>query len=311
MNKLKTDLIYHYIVFTFVQTALAVGLYGLLFAGAPALEAKTGIPETVFGCVGLLLMLLLLAGFSFAYYHKVSQAIAAETARRVRERNLLFANIAHDLKNPMASILGYARALESGNVSSAEQDAVCRTISAKALQVDDMVQKLFRYAKLETEGYTLALRDGDVCALVRECAALRYGDMEATGAEPEICIPDEPVLCSVDAPELTRVVDNLISNALRHNEPGIRLLVAVDVRKNDVEILVADSGNPIPAGMKNTLFEPFQCSDESRTAKDGSGLGLAIARRIVQLHGGELRLREDVPGYTKGFAASLPLGKAE
>lgn len=305
MNTLKTKLIYLYIVFSFVLVALEIWLHSLLFAGAAQLEAATGIPEIVFECVCILAGLMLFVAFSYAYWHRVSKAVAEETARQMRQRSLLFANIAHDLKNPMASILGYARALEAGNAVPGERENVCRTISQKALQVDDMVQKLFRYARLESEGYALSLREADVCAIVRECTALRYDDIEARRVQLEAEIPEEAILHPVDAAELTRVIDNLITNALRHNEAGIRLLVSVSRQKNGVRIAVADSGQPIPQSIRESIFEPFQCSDASRQTKDGSGLGLAIARRIMQLHGGGLRVVDGFEGYTKAFVADM------
>lgn len=305
MNTLRSKLIYQYIVFSFVQVAVMLGLYGLLFVHAPALAAVTGIPETVFEAAGIVLGFLLFAAFSYGYWRKVSRAVAEDAARQVRERSLLFANIAHDLKNPMASILGYARAMEAGHVPPEDQETVCRTISAKALQVDDMVKKLFRYARLESEGYTLSLREADVCGIVRECTALRYDDIEANEVQLEVEIPETPILHPVDAPELTRVVDNLISNAIRHNGKGIRLLVAVRQTGEGAEIVVADSGTTIPPSLRNAIFEPFQCSDASRQSKDGSGLGLAIARRVMQLHGGSLRVEQPFAGYSKAFVARL------
>ena len=305
MNTLKKNIIYYYIIITFVLLAAEIYLYSLLFSNSGTLEKLTGIPEIVFELIGLMAGILLFTLFSYGYYKKVSKCIAEETEKQVRERNLLFANIAHDLKNPISSVLGLARALESEAVPNDEKQTVYRTISSKSLQVDEMIQKLFRYAKMESEGYALSLTERDVCGIVRECTALRYNEIEAHNIELDMDIPDEQVLCYVDVTEFPRVIDNLISNAIKHNEDGIRLLISVKKRDEKTQIIVADSGRDIPESMRNAVFELFQCSDESRTAKDGSGLGLAIARRIANLHGGRLYIESDVENYTKAFIFEL------
>ncbi len=301
MNTLKKNLIYYYIVITFVLLAVEIYLFRLLFENSHFLKTATGIPEIVFECLGILLGLCVFGVFSYFYYHKVSGFIAEEAKRQVKERNMLFANIAHDLKNPISSVLGFARALEAGAVSEDEKQNIYRTISGKSLQVDDMIQKMFRYAKMESDGYSLTLSPQDICSVVRECTALRYSEIEKHDIEPEIDIPDEAVIKDIDKGEFSRVIDNLISNALKHNEKGVKLLIAVKRQEEKVRVIVADSGADIPDGMKESVFMPFQCSDESRMAKDGSGLGLAIARRIAQLHNGRLFIDSDIEGYTKAF----------
>lgn len=305
MNTLKRNIIYNYIVTTFVLLAVEIYLYKLLLDYVGALEAKTGIPEIIFMCLGLVIGFVLFGAFSYGYYRKVSSIIAEEAKRQVRQRNMLFANIAHDLKNPISSVLGYARALESDAVSDEEKQVVYRTISAKSLQIDEMIQKMFRYAKMESDGYSLCLKQADLCGVVRECAAMRYSEIESRGIDLAIDIPNEPVMCNIDPSELPRTIDNLISNAVKHNGYGIRLLIALKDDGDCTKIIVADSGCEIPDGMKKAVFEPFQCSDESRMGKDGSGLGLAIAKRIMELHGGKLYIDNSFPNYTKAFIAEF------
>ncbi len=305
MNTLKKNIIYYYIVITFVLLAAEIYLFRLLFDNSSLLEGKTGIPEIVFECLGLVLGLLLFGMVSYYYYRKISGFIQEETKKQVKERNLLFANIAHDLKNPISSVLGFARALEENAVLEDEKQIVYRTISGKSLQVDDMIQKMFLYAKMESEGYSLCLSEQDICGIVRECTALRYNDIESRNIDLDVSIPDVPILKSIDKAEFTRVLDNLISNALKHNDEGIKMLIEIKYNGEKVKITVADSGCEIPDPMKEAVFQPFQCSDESRQAKDGSGLGLAIARRIAELHNGRLYIDDNIEGYTKAFVFEL------
>lgn len=305
MNGLKKKLIYYYIVLTTVLLIAEGYLYKILFSYAPYLEAKTGISSALFECCGIVLGLALFALISHGYYRIVIRSIKEETQKQVKERNMLFANIAHDLKTPLSSILGFARALEAGAVNADEQQSVYRTICDKSLQVDEMVRKLFQYAKMESDGYTLIRQKTDLCSFLRERVAASYDRIEQNNIELEIDIPKEPLFREVDVAEFSRIIDNLIFNAIRHNDAGTRLLTAIRQENDKVKIIIADSGKEISPAQCCSIFEPFQCSDESRTAKDGSGLGLAIARKSTELHGGRLFIETGIAGYTKGFVVEV------
>ncbi|MBE6765772.1 MAG: HAMP domain-containing histidine kinase [Ruminococcaceae bacterium] len=301
MNTLRKNIIYNYIIITFVLLAAEIYLCRLLFENIDLLAAKTGIGEIFFLIAGYIAFFSVFGLFSYGYYRRICDIVKEETDRQARERGVLFANIAHDLKNPISSVLGFARALESGAVEPEKQQTVYRTISAKSLQIDDMIQKMFRFAKLESDGYSLSLCERDICCAVRECAAARYGDIEARSIELDVDIPDTPVMKSIDSTEFSRLVENLVSNAIKHNDEGIKMLVSVSASGDRARVVIADSGSCIPEELRSSIFEPFRCSDVSRTTKDGSGLGLAIAKRIAELHGGRLYIDDNITGYTKAF----------
>lgn len=158
---------------------------------------------------------------------------------------------------------------------------------------------------MEAEGYSLRCQKADLCSILREVLALQYSEIEEQDMELELDIPEHSVWKEVDVAEFSRVVRNLVSNAVKHNEKGTELFVALRQEKGKVKIIVADSGVAIPPEQRQTIFEPFQCSDESRVSKDGSGLGLAIAKQIVQLHKGKIYIEDRMEGYTKGFVIEL------
>lgn len=305
MNELKKKIVYYYIIFTFVLVVLEWYLFQLLVVHLPHWMSVTETGSMLLEFAALMISILLFILFSYGYYRKVEQSIIREARRQAKERNMLFANIAHDLKNPISSVLGFARALESGIVQAEEQQLIFHTICEKSLQVDEMIQKMFQYAKLDADGYALQCQNTDLCAVLRETLTLQYSEIEEKQMELEIEIPDTCVMKEIDAAEFSRVLRNLISNAMKHNGEGTRLLVALKEEKDMVKIMVADSGTAIPPEQRQTIFEPFQCSDESRVAKDGSGLGLAIAKQIVHLHKGKLYIDDQIPGYTKGFVIEL------
>lgn len=305
MDTLKKKIIYYYIIITTVLLIAEWYLFCFFSSYISVISENLGIFDLLLEVVGVILAMILFFGVSWIYYRKISRYVAEETQRQVREQNLMFANISHDLKNPMSSVLGFARALEAGNVSDDEVPAVYHTICEKTIQMNDMIQKMFRYAKMESDGYSLDLQETDLCSLLRSIIAERYIEIEQNNIEPEIDLPEKPVNADVDTAELTRLINNLISNVLRHNDSGIKMLVRLEDKESAVRIIIADSGNDIPQEQRRSIFMPFQCSDTSRQTKDGSGLGLAISKRIAELHGGRLYIDDNIQGYTKGFVTEL------
>ena len=291
MNELKKKIVYYYIIFTFVLVILEWYLFRLMVVYLPKWMLLNETGKTMLELSAIMISAVLFTIVAYGYYKKVNQSILKETKRQAKERNMLFANIAHDLKNPISSVLGFARALESGAVKEEEQQTVLHTIGEKTLQVDEMIQKMFQYAKLEADGYLLQCQNTDLCKLIREVLALQYSEIEEKNMELDIDIPDKSVMKEIDVAEFSRVLRNLISNAIKHNENGTKIFVSLKENGNRVKIVVADSGIPIPPEQRQTIFEPFQCSDESRVAKDGSGLGLAIVKNAVSFHQGDITVR--------------------
>jgi signal transduction histidine kinase len=305
MNRLKTKIIYQYIITTVALLICEGYLAFALLKFTPSISQAIGIDEMFIECAGVFFGLIILFAVSYYFYRKVSQCVKEESEKQVKQRNIIFANISHDLKNPMASVLGFARALEEDTVSEEERKAVYRAICDKSTQMNDMILKMFRYAKMESDGYALTLKNENLGAILRNVIADRYAEIEKHEIELDIDIPENPVEAMVDVTEFSRVMNNLISNAIRHNDMGIRMQIRLQKKADGIVIYVADTGVAIPGSAVESIFEPFQCSDESRQKKDGSGLGLAISRRIVELHKGKLYLDNHIDGYTKAFVIEL------
>lgn len=305
MNSLKTKIIYQYIITTVVLLVCEGYLAYILINHIQQISEAIGIDEMFIECAGAFVGLVILFAVSYYFYSKVSKNVNEESEKQVKQRNIIFANISHDLKNPMSSVLGFARALEEGKVSEDEQQAVFHSICDKSTQMNDMILKMFHYAKMESDGYSLALKTEDLGAILRNVIADRYAEIEKHNIELCIDISENPVVAKVDTAEFSRVINNLITNAIRHNGMGIGLLVRLNEYSDKISIIVADTGAEIPKDSYQSIFEPFQCSDESRQTKDGSGLGLAISKRIVELHNGQLYIDDNIKGYTKAFAIEM------
>ena len=128
MNKLRKKIVYYYIIITIVLLIAEWNLFHLFEDHLAALIARFGISGELATACGILAMMLLFFAVSVLYYRKINQCVADEAQRQIRERSLLFANISHDLKNPMSSVIGFARALENGKVEAEDIPAVYHSI---------------------------------------------------------------------------------------------------------------------------------------------------------------------------------------
>lgn len=219
-----------------------------------------------------------------------------EEARRKEEkrRYLMISNIVHDLKTPMTTVYGYAKALNDGIVPAEKQTEYHEAIMAKTNRMNEVVALLLDYVKLDSEGFSIKKTNVDLCELVRSCCAFSFTDIESAGDEIDVDIPERSIFVDADNLQFTRVINNLITNAIRHNPSGIKIKVAVrsesEISAEDVRIFVADSGDEIPADIKEHIFEPFFTGDESRSTGGGTGLGLPLSSRICDMHGFKLKL---------------------
>ena len=344
---------------------LLVRLLGLIFQGsltelgdqilaAIVSHAFTGskgmvLPHLTGGGVFLLLLVLanmivlyalpyVITGVLYARFVIGQMRLLQEEQRKEHEkfdadRNLILSDIAHDLRNPITTVLGYARALEDGMVTDpALARRYLKAIEAKSRRVNDLINILFDYAKINSTGFHLQKRTLDINELVRENTALLFEDVEDRGMELDAQISEERWQILADRVQFSRVISNLINNASRHNPRGTKILVRTQaVRHMDrslsydqmrrgqtqedriryglgegILVIIADDGQPIPRELAEHMFEPFAMGDSSRSSRGGSGLGLSIAAKISQMHGYRLILDENYPGYTKAFVIVIP-----
>lgn len=271
-----------------------------------------GWQETLLNLTSFLFLLFLL-GLSLVpylagalwYYRivtcKINELLEEEKERQLefeRRRNLLLSDIAHDIKTPITTICGYSKALSEGVASEEKSRDYLDAVYEKALRIDELITLLFEYVKLDSEGYTLHKKPGDLAELLRETVAAFYTDFEEKKIALNIDIPEKPVSFEMDSLQLRRAVTNLLTNALRYGKENGNVLV----RLKNYSITVADDGKPIDPDFAKRIFEPFSREDSARATKEGNGLGLSITAKIVQMHGGTLSLNDTFgEGYTKAF----------
>lgn len=252
-----------------------------------------------------------------ATIHMFTKVILDEVARLEEEkmafqkeyekkRNLMLSDIAHDLRTPITTIAGYAKALNDGMVTGEDKKReYLEAIENKSDRMNNLINLLYEYVKLDSDRFALKKEQVDLAELLRENAALLYQDVEEKGMEFVVDIPEQPCMVEMDPLQVSRVVTNLINNSIRHNEPGTTITLEFKDVFYNREIIISDDGEPIEESVVEHIFEPFAMGDASRRTKGGSGLGLSIARRIVEMHGWSIDLFQNKRGYKKAFIINI------
>jgi len=220
-------------------------------------------------------------------------------------RNSLLSSISHDLRTPLATIVGSASILaeDDGSLKAEARTELSRAIYDEARRMSNLVGNILDMARLDAgmiklrkEWYPLEEIIGTVLT--------RFGN-RTDDRQVKVALPPGIPMIYADAVMIEQVLTNLLENALRYTPAGSPLEIAAEMSTDGVEISLADRGPGIPAGLENRLFEKFyRLHDE--TAQSGVGLGLAICRAIVAVHGGSIRA-ENRAGGGAIFAFTLPL----
>ncbi|MCH5210645.1 MAG: HAMP domain-containing histidine kinase [Oscillospiraceae bacterium] len=227
-----------------------------------------------------------------------------------KERSMLLANISHDLKTPVTSIKGYVEGIRDGVADTPEKlERYLDTIHAKAETIDELVNNLSMFSKLELSKMIFDFETADINAFLRGFLEDYRLDIEKNGVELRTDISDETAFVKLDYEKMSRVFSNIIDNAVKYkSENNPTLEVSAFKRDKGVYISVSDNGIGIDENEIKNVFEGFYRADASRSIK-GSGLGLGIVKQIVEKHGGKIWLKSD--GIGKGTTAVIYLPIAE
>lgn len=225
-----------------------------------------------------------------------------------KERNMLLANISHDLKTPITSIKGYIEGICDGIADTPEKmKRYLETIYTKAEVIDDLVNNLSLFSKLELSRLTFEFKEGNINSFLRDFVEDYRLDLEKNGITLKTDILNEEVIVRIDYEKMSRVFANLIDNAVKYrNTNNPILMISTMCSDGGVYVNITDNGIGIDENELKNVFEGFYRVDNSRSIK-GSGLGLGIAKQIVEKHSGKIWLNSD--GLGKGTTAVVYLPK--
>lgn len=229
---------------------------------------------------------------------------ASEASRRE-----LVANVSHDLRTPMASIQSFVEALEDDVISDKQtMDRYLQTIRLETKRLSDLIGELFELSRLQSGGGEWKPSPCHVDSLLVEALQGFSFQLEEKELEVRVLVPDTIAPVQVMAPEMKRVLSNLLHNAIAFSPPSGRLDIRAEALPGErfVRISVRDEGEGIAQQDQDRIFERFYRADGARTRKSGgAGLGLAIARSIVERHGGSIGV-ESAPGRGSLFWFTMP-----
>ncbi len=228
--------------------------------------------------------------------------MAASLERLVESRRNLVAWATHDLRAPLASLQAMIEALEDGVVAPSDYlPEMRRQVLALARLVDD----LFELSRIELRALSLEFTAASLPEIAEGCLRSLTPAAEARGIRLNLeRNGDQPARCAPDKVE--RVLMNLLTNALRHTPHDGAVSVRISAEGREMIVAVEDSGDGIPDGAIERVFESFWRADPSRSsATGGAGLGLAIARGLIEAQGGRI-WAERLGGSGSRFVFTLP-----
>jgi len=239
--------------------------------------------------------------------HRVAAMTARERALE-RSRRELVAWVSHDLRTPIAGIRAMVEALDDGVIDEpAEVRRYHLQLVNEADRLARLVDDLFELSRIEADTLQLTLERVSLGELVSDAVASATAVAHAKGVHLDGRLHGRPPDVAGSAAELTRVVRNLLDNAIRHTPPGGSVEVVVGAGDDRAEVSVRDECGGIPADDLDRVFDLAYRGDTARTpaAATGAGLGLAIARGFVEAHRGDIAVRNE-PGGCR-FIVRLPL----
>ena len=215
----------------------------------------------------------------------------------------LMTSLSHDVKTPLASLVGYLEAVESKMVTGAEQEEYIRVAAEKAHHLKEFVTVLFEWVKLDAGEQIFHFELCDLNELSRNIMADWVPLLESHDLTYEIEIPETEYMTRVDSTAYTRILNNLLQNILTHSVAS-QVSLTVTETEQQAKIVVADNGKGISISDLPHIFERMYQCDHSRAAK-GNGLGLSIAKELVSVHKGTITAAS-IPGAGTTFTIMLP-----
>jgi signal transduction histidine kinase len=216
-------------------------------------------------------------------------------------KDTLLHAVSHDLKGPLAGILGAMQTIrrdEELHLSADEREALYQVIEHSGRKMNRLIDDLLDLDRIDRGKVTPQRLPTDVGELARRVVA-----DTAQLADHPVRVRADAVLAEIDPAKVERVIENLLVNASRHTPPGTAVIVEVVARRGGIDLVVEDDGPGVPDPLKEVLFEPFRQGEHS--SGRGMGIGLSLVQRFAELHGGTARVEDGANGGAR-FVVELP-----
>ena len=231
-----------------------------------------------------------------------------------KSRKEFITSIAHDLRTPLTSVIGYlqlvmSKAYESRNNEELQlkNEEYIRVAYDKAIRLQGLIEDLFSFTKTDSTELRLHLEEIDVVKLVEQLADECYPSLQDAGLTLEFRKSADVMMIEADGELMARAVANLLTNGINYGKDGKKLIIELyrENENSDLYIRVINYGRLIPKKDIEHIFDKFYRVEDSRSIETGgTGLGLAITKNIVNLHGGSINVKSDLYGTV--FEIILP-----
>lgn len=213
----------------------------------------------------------------------------ADVLSAAKARQDFTANVSHELKTPLTAISGYTELLEGDMVGEGQRKHIYQEIRKNSDRLLALINDIIKLSELDRSGHQPSFEEVDLYEIAKDCISEMKIIAEQRGIH--MFFDGESVLVRGNRDMLKELLENLVQNAIRYNNPGGKVMVSVKKNKGEALLVVKDNGIGIPATDQRRIFERFYRVDKSRSkSTGGTGLGLAIVKHIVEIHEARLEL---------------------
>lgn len=240
--------------------------------------------------------------------------ILAKERDEEKSRKEFITCIAHDLRTPLTSVIGYlqlvmakAHASRSNEELQIKNEEYVKIAYEKAIRLQGLIEELFSFTKTDSTELRLHLTEIDVVKLMEQLADECYPSLQEAGLALEFKTSAEVIKIEADGELMARAIANLLTNGIKYGKDGKKIIIDLyrENENSDLHIRIINYGRLIPEKDIDHIFDKFYRVEDSRSLQTGgAGLGLAITQNIVKLHGGCVNVKSDLSGTV--FEIVLP-----
>ncbi len=247
--------------------------------------------------------------------------MAASLQKLDDTQTAFIANVSHELRTPMTTIAGFTENILNGTIPPEQQDKYLQIVLDESRRLSRMVTDMLDISKLSLGQYNISKSEFNIAEMLRLILIQYEAPIEEKHLDVSVDIQQDTISVIADKDAITRVITNLIDNAIKFSDPGGRLHLSIITRDNKAYVAVSNEGIGIDPQDINRVFDRFYKTDKSRNDKKGTGLGLHLAQNLLNLQGETIAVKsEDLsdadfdgnpnhPARRTTFVFSLSLGR--